>query len=387
MPAFVETSSASPYIYGCPFYPGQLGSGFGTAYSSPSTVPNAIVQAVVFSKENTDFFLASNSSPYLYGYTFDVDSGFGTKYSNPSTLPVDSAVDIKVAICANSDDKTLDVAIGSNSSPFINAYTFASGTGFGTKYTNPASLPSYRIYEPAFCGTTDIACASYGKSVPLPIYPWTSGVGFGARYTPITYGSSTTLLGADFSPDGTDLALASSGGYGLNMAIGAYPFTTGVGTGTVYTNAQSISVATHFGYSVAFSDSGDTLAGGIHPSINGTYVLVAYNFTQGVGFGSLKSILASGYPNDTIGVDFYGDTVIGGQGNGVSNDLVYDWDHDTQTATAYNPASTLDQEGHDCAFTYLSSEPETSACPMPPFRSIWPYIPVELWYRFSGRCD
>ena len=79
--------------------------------------------------------VASNDSPYITAYPWS-GSGFGTKYSNPATLPTGTGQG--VAFSSNGSD--VAVAI-SNASPYVLAYPW-SGSGFGTKYSDPATLPT-----------------------------------------------------------------------------------------------------------------------------------------------------------------------------------------------------------------------------------------------------
>lgn len=68
--------------------------------------------------------------------------GFGTRYSSAS-LP-DSAY----GIAFSSDSAS--VAIGHALSPYVSAYPWTTGSGLGTKYSNPATLPPGAAYSVAF---------------------------------------------------------------------------------------------------------------------------------------------------------------------------------------------------------------------------------------------
>ena len=65
--------------------------------------------------------------------TYPWSSGFGTKYSDPATLPAGTG--IGVAFKPQGDA----IAVAHPGSPFITTYPWSSG--FGTKYSNPATLP------------------------------------------------------------------------------------------------------------------------------------------------------------------------------------------------------------------------------------------------------
>ena len=73
-----------------------------------------------------------DNSPYVSVYPWD--AGFGTKYSNPSTLPTG----IGYGVAFSPDGTVLAVAHGT--SPYISVYSWDAG--FGTKYSDPSTLPT-----------------------------------------------------------------------------------------------------------------------------------------------------------------------------------------------------------------------------------------------------
>src|SRR5574341_1091031 len=83
-----------------------------------------------------DLAVAHDTTPFLTAYPWTTGSGFGAKYSNPSTLPAGLSNDVEFSPSA------ADIATAQNVSPFISAWKWTPGSGFGTKYSNPASLPA-----------------------------------------------------------------------------------------------------------------------------------------------------------------------------------------------------------------------------------------------------
>lgn len=77
--------------------------------------------------------MTSVSSPYVHAYPWSA-SGFGTKFTDPATLPVGDGDDVKFSIDGS------EVMVTHNSSPYITAYAWSSG-GFGAKFSNPGTLP------------------------------------------------------------------------------------------------------------------------------------------------------------------------------------------------------------------------------------------------------
>ena len=64
------------------------GSSFGTAYSSPATMPGGNGSySTTFDPDGKYVAVANQTSPYIYIYPYTVGVGWGVKFSNPSTLP------------------------------------------------------------------------------------------------------------------------------------------------------------------------------------------------------------------------------------------------------------------------------------------------------------
>jgi len=86
--------------------------------------------------------VAHSTSPNITAYPWS-GSGFGTKYADPATLPTSTGYSV-----AFSPDGSA-IAVTHTTSPFITAYPW-SGSGFGTKYADPATLPTSTGYGVAF---------------------------------------------------------------------------------------------------------------------------------------------------------------------------------------------------------------------------------------------
>jgi hypothetical protein len=87
---------------------------------------------VAFSLAGTEIAVSHSTTPFITAYPWSV-AGFGTKYADPATLPTGSGWGVAFT--------GADIAVSHNTSPFITAYPWSSA-GFGVKYTNPASLPA-----------------------------------------------------------------------------------------------------------------------------------------------------------------------------------------------------------------------------------------------------
>ena len=80
--------------------------------------------------------MAHGTTPFITAYPWNVSTGFGTKYTNPATLPAGAGNDVAFNPAGDT------IAVAHDTSPFISAYPWNAGTGFGAKYTNPATLPT-----------------------------------------------------------------------------------------------------------------------------------------------------------------------------------------------------------------------------------------------------
>jgi hypothetical protein len=127
-----DSGFGSPYIR---VYPWAYSTGFGSAFSNPSTVPPGSCNGLCFSHAGDYVAVLSNSSPYIIVYPWSDSTGFGTKYSDPATLPASGSGGVTFSI----DDDAI-IMSGSNA---IEAYAWSS-SGFGSKYSNASSTDSFR---------------------------------------------------------------------------------------------------------------------------------------------------------------------------------------------------------------------------------------------------
>jgi len=75
---------------------------------------------------NSVLAVAHDDTPYLTVYKFNDVTGFGTKYSNPATLPPGNGNSVSF----KSDGSV--IAVANDSYDGVNAYPWSSSTGFGT---------------------------------------------------------------------------------------------------------------------------------------------------------------------------------------------------------------------------------------------------------------
>lgn len=227
--SFVFTSSStSPYIQAYSWSE----VGFGTKYSNPaSAVPNLTNQAK-FSPSGKDVAVGHASSPFISVYKWTNSSGFGTLYGAPSTV-----VGLVNPTATGSGITDLDwhpsgsiiglVSEQSASGPLIQAYGWNGGftTRFAT--TNIASPTGNGVkFNPQ---GTAIAVTS-SSFTRIDVYSWSSA-GFGSKFSnPGTLPSGNGKK-VEFSPDGAQIGIVHE----QTPYITTYPWTE-AGFGTKYSD-------------------------------------------------------------------------------------------------------------------------------------------------------
>jgi len=136
--AIAVAHATTPFISAYPW----SGSGFGTKFTNPETLPASIGNAVAFSPAGDAIAVAHTTTPFISAYPWS-GSGFGTKFTNPGTLPAGTGLGVAFSPAGDA------IAVAHATTPFISAYPW-SGSGFGTKYTNPGTLPTGTGNDVAF---------------------------------------------------------------------------------------------------------------------------------------------------------------------------------------------------------------------------------------------
>ena len=224
--------------------------------------------------------VAHQSSPYITAYQWS-GAGFGTKFTNPATLP--SGLGLGVAFSPAGDA----IAVSHSNSPAISAYPW-SGAGFGTKFSNPATLPTNIGNGVAFNPAGDTIAVAHDITPFVSAYPW-SGVGFGTKFS----NPATLPNGA-----GENIAFTSAGDFiavahDFSPFVSAYPW-SGSGFGTKFSNPATLPTGTGLG--VAFSPAGNAIA----VSHDTTPFVSTYPWS-GAGFGTKftnPATLPTGYATD-----------------------------------------------------------------------------------------
>lgn len=243
------------------------------------------------------------TSPYIAAYRWYSGSGFGAKYTDPTVLPTTRTNCI--AVTAQRDA----VIVGNTDySPYVTAYQWNINTGFGTRYADPSVLPvggAYGVQAVAFNPAGTVVAMGTNLSPGVLAYQWNSSTGFGTRYSDPGTGFSSQCSTLAWSPSGDALV---AGGIDNNAArIIGYKWSDATGFGTAYTanynygSGGSPPVGVN---QVSFSPTGDAVVWGFRggaPDVP----LIAFKWNSSTGWGTQYSNPTSpGSSTDCNGVSF-----------------------------------------------------------------------------------
>jgi hypothetical protein len=158
----------------------------------------------------------------------------------------------------------IDVAVGSASFPFALVYPWSSG--FGSKYSDPASAPA-AAGRVAFTPDGTKLFVADGASPNIDGYPWTLGTGFGTLPTGLGNGVDAT---------NSDAAVAHS----TTPFVSAYPINTGA-FGSKYSDPGTLPAGNAF--AIKFSPSA------AHVIIGGNTTPFVWAYPWSAGFGTKVS--------------------------------------------------------------------------------------------------
>ena len=235
-------------------------------------------------------FWSRNVSPYIYASTFS--SGiFGTLYAAPFTAPTASGT---MAINLVTSEVALSADPGILGAPAINAWTFSTSTGWGTKLSDPAAgFPTAQgQYPPAFTKNGDAIVCQGTNSPYVFVYPWTAGTGFGTKYAdPADISFFNAVTGSNFNPTQTVLGLVTGTGYVQPSLF--FQWSSSTGFGTKYASTPDLIGKP------TWSPDGKSVGGGAE----GTNTLT-YPWNDSTGFGTQ-------YSNPVEPLGAYGDSWTG----------------------------------------------------------------------------
>ena len=247
--AVVGHGGAAPYMNVYPW----SSSGFGSKYSQPATAIAGRGYGVNFRPQGDAIAIAHQTQHKIAAYPWS-SSGFGTKYADPTGNPAlggqfDTSGARAVAYSPAGDA----IAVGFDTNQKIFAYSWSSG--FGTKYADPSNQPGDQVHDVAFKPQGDaiaFAAKRFYGSPAVGAYPWSSGSGFGTRYSNPATEVPNNGFGVAFKAQGDAIAVAHLS----SPFVTAYPWSSGFGT----KYANPVTAVAGSGYGVDFSRNGDAIA-------------------------------------------------------------------------------------------------------------------------------
>jgi hypothetical protein len=164
-------------------------TGFGTRYANPATLPGGTCFAAEASPDNSVVLvyggLNASGAPRIHAYAWTTASGFGTKYANPAVLGTSSTT-----VCSWSPSGTVAFT-GINVNPGIRGYNWNNSTGFGTVLTSPAGTAS-GLTAARFNREGNAIVTAASNSPFTHAWAW-SGSAFGSKFAnPATLPDSNT---------------------------------------------------------------------------------------------------------------------------------------------------------------------------------------------------
>lgn len=199
-------------------------SGIGSRYALPSVSAAAAIMEARWSPNGQaivgGFYIYS---PYIIGYSYTQGTGFGSKYADPVTLPSGSQYAVSWK-----DDATVCVS-GLSGTSALNVYPWSSG--FGTRYSNPATAAASTYSMRFYTGGGSTVIAGGRTSSPFTqAYAWNNG--FGTKFSNPATAPTGAVNGCSFSEDGAYIAMA----HDTFPYVTAYPWSNSSGFGTKYSN-------------------------------------------------------------------------------------------------------------------------------------------------------
>jgi len=222
----------TPYVTA---YPWTEGTGFGTKYTNPATLPGGNARSAAFNSSPNTMELAighfSGIGMSIYPWS---DSGFGTRYSDLGSVTNLLGTFFRL-------DCTAIAIVGTNS-PFIEAWSWTLGSGGGSKFSNPATLPPDASNTnsgqwPVSYQGNDVMVGSQA-SPRIQIYPFNQS-SFGTKYANPASSQIRSAIGWGWSRDGRVVFIGGETD-GSNSRVDAYKFTSGTGFGTKYSASSSV---------------------------------------------------------------------------------------------------------------------------------------------------
>ena len=314
-------------------------SGIGTILTSTGTNPTGTGFGIGFSPQLTLVAVAHITSPFITAYSVVNFTSIGSKFANPATLPTALGESARF-----SPDGSL-LAVGFDGNPSLFVYPIST-SGFGTKYSNPATTTG-DTYGMRWNPAQNVIATGHVGGAFIAAYAWTNASGFGTKYSNPASLPPTHCQDIDFTSNGADVAVA----HGTSPFTSAYPWNNSTGFGTKYANPGTLPAGFGFGckFAQSFSSSTNTFLSIAHQT---SPRITAYNFTTGTGYSSKFTDPVTLPNGDGFGTDFTKTANAVGVASGANPFIqVYPWSSSGFGSKFANPATLPAGTGNDIAIS------------------------------------
>lgn len=268
---------------------------FGTRNgTSAPTAASGALKDLCYHSNGQFLYTASAVTPFIQAWTIDDDMNRTNALTNPATLPAGAAQ------CVNLHPGGRYLVVGHTTTPFITAYQLNLGdqniTQMGTKVSDPIALPAAQVNSAKFSPFGDYLAIGSQTSPFLEVYSFTTGfVAKSAAPGTLPTGGPQPDKGGDgiaWRPQGDYIAMSMS----TSPYVYVIPFNRATGAfGTPITFTDSATAITAGNVAVAWSPCGRWLytsgTGGTFSTFFAVYDFT--NFTLGANYTNVASIATS----------------------------------------------------------------------------------------------
>jgi hypothetical protein len=249
-------------------YAFNIVTGMGTKYANPATLGGLLVGASFH--PNGNFIGTAGDGNFVGAYAWNNSTGFGARTAASSV----SGTSWEPAW--NSDGTVITSPNTTGTQPRFGTWPFNTSTGaFGTKFTNPGSFINGGIQDADFHPNDDAVIYSATDNAPgVLAYAWNNSTGYGSRYSNPASAPAAGVLTSQFSPSGLTAAFIGS-----NTAF-FYAWSSATGYGTRFSSPSSALTATSD--KLRFSPTGDLVA----ITTSGSPFIQVYKWNDTTGFGT-----------------------------------------------------------------------------------------------------
>jgi hypothetical protein len=261
----IAIGSRNPLAHAWPF----SASGFGTKYTNPASLAvDTNVRGMNFNPSGSALAIGRDTTPFIMAFNWS-SSGFGSQFSNPSVLP--GGVPYEVKFHPNGNTLFVGTSAASNQA---SAYQWSS-SGFGTRFTSPTVWgTNNRINRISFNPSGSVVGTLAVNAPILGANAWSDTTGWGTRYTNPTTMPGGIDGGLSWDPDGDAIVVS----FYSSPYLRAYNWSDSTGFGTAI-SIPTVNPVNSNSYASSFLSDGSAIAiGSISTPFVRTYSWSASGF-------------------------------------------------------------------------------------------------------------